>query len=806
MIPCDLLNFTYGFLNNHVQLRRVFFDYVNSVKIVREKKLRLRFLDNCLINKVCPKSILPERLSSFDGVPFSRAADEVIRQKIRVVKVEIDRNYFMVRKNFDNFRKMFEIGDFPTMYLSNLLDFCFAYVKDKISTTEYELNRKFEKVFEQSVWRKFSNSELILNLSSFELKYYEQIVLGFGLSFGFTEGSDLYERFLHNYQKFLKYTNLDCFKDENFSFAVKGFILNEISHCCNNDSAPKVLIDALFNLKKVNNVIFSRADKGNKIVILDKDLYLEKAYNLLNNELVYKKLLSNPLKNAQSNYNSKLKLILKNHHDLIKNFTSYLPNLAYFYGLPKIHKSDVPLRPIISNVNTITYKLAKWISNILSPLIGSISSSHVENSSVFVEKVRHVVLSGKRMLSFDVTSLFTSVPTDVVLVWLREYILKSSFALPVSIDCFFDLLKLSLSFSHFSFNGEFFTQISGLSMGSPLSPILRNIFMEFFERRFLVDILLDGFIWYRYVDDIFAVLPVDLDLEFILQRLNDCVPEIKFTLELEVNGCLPFLDVLLIRNNDRLSFKIFRKPTHTDSYVHWLSCHSKKVKKGILSGFFLRALRLCCPQFLDEELEHIRDTFGKLYYPSAFISSTWTACRKRFYSSTSRNVPSKGSFLSVPVSSEKIETLFKPELNLVSGVGCNIGRFLGGNNCGKIRTDLSAGVYRIPCSDCDKVYIGETCDLKRRVYQHGYALHTGDNDSALQRHRMDFQHNIQISSAALIFNSDSVDRRRLYESFAINNSNNFNLGNSHIIDNFSNKFLLRYSKMSNFLKTLNHVT
>ena len=77
----------------------------------------------------------------------------------------------------------------------------------------------------------------------------------------------------------------------------------------------------------------------------------------------------------------------------------------------------------------------------------------------------------------------------------------------------------------------------------------------------------------------------------ILNKLNCCVPTIKFTLELPSNGALPFLDVVKsLDNNGTPTFKIFRKPTHVNGYVHWFSAHSSSTKKGILIGQFLRAL------------------------------------------------------------------------------------------------------------------------------------------------------------------------------------------------------------------------
>ena len=85
-------------------------------------------------------------------------------------------------------------------------------------------------------------------------------------------------------------------------------------------------------------------------------------------------------------------------------------------------------------------------------------------------------------------------------------------------------------------------------MGSCLSPIPCNIYMEYFESQFLPTITRGHDItWYRYVDDIFAFLPNSIDITEFLSQLNSLSLSINFTVEHENNGCIPFLDVLVMR-------------------------------------------------------------------------------------------------------------------------------------------------------------------------------------------------------------------------------------------------------------------
>ena len=85
-----------------------------------------------------------------------------------------------------------------------------------------------------------------------------------------------------------------------------------------------------------------------------------------------------------------------------------------FYGLPKVHKVSVPLRPIVSFINSPTYNLSKFLSRILSSLL--VNRYSVRNSKEFVDYVKNFTISENEILvSFDVVSLFTSVPVDKAL-------------------------------------------------------------------------------------------------------------------------------------------------------------------------------------------------------------------------------------------------------------------------------------------------------------------------------------------------------------------------------------------------------
>ena len=156
--------------------------------------------------------------------------------------------------------------------------------------------------------------------------------------------------------------------------------------------------------------------------------------------------------------------------------------------------------------------------------------------------------------SYDVTTLFTSIPPNDAINITKEYLesdttLKDRTAL--SIDDIIECVELCLQTTYFSNNGRYYRQMHGCSMGAPISPILANLVMEWFEQKALTSYTgTTPRLWLRFVDDTFVIINRN-ELEPFFKYINSINPNIKFTQEECTDGKLAFLDCLIKVDDER---------------------------------------------------------------------------------------------------------------------------------------------------------------------------------------------------------------------------------------------------------------
>ena len=108
---------------------------------------------------------------------------------------------------------------------------------------------------------------------------------------------------------------------------------------------------------------------------------------------------------------------------------------------------------------------------------------------------------------------------------------------------------MCLKSTYFSYGGEFFEQREGAAMGSPVSAVVADLYMEFFEELALRTAPTKPCLWKRYVRRRRCIVK-EGTVEELLTHLNNVQPSIRFTVEVEKDGRFPFLDTLLRRRDD----------------------------------------------------------------------------------------------------------------------------------------------------------------------------------------------------------------------------------------------------------------
>ena len=336
---------------------------------------------------------------------------------------------------------------------------------------------------------------------------------------------------------------------------------------------------ALKQLKKDNTGMVLTADKGVSMVVMDREEYIQKSDELLK-QPNYKIIQTDPTTKYGNKLISLLKSIKSEWGIDDNTYRRLYPTAATppkYYGLPKIHKHGMSLRPIISSIGSVTYAKAKELSKILKPLVGR-SPNHVMNNLEFLESIRGIhLLPEECMVSYDVEALFISVPVEAAISIIRKLLedkeLHQRTAMSVNqITC---LLKFCLNTTYFTFKGKIYEQVKGAAMGCPLSPIVASLFMEDLETKALATAPSTLKIWKRLVDDTFTIIQ-KADKDAFLEHINSIDKNIHFTYkDPKEDGSIPFLDMLIIPDEEgRLKTKVYRKPTHTDQYLHWDSHHS----------------------------------------------------------------------------------------------------------------------------------------------------------------------------------------------------------------------------------------
>lgn len=567
-------------------------------------------------------------------------------------------------------------------------------------------------------------SDLVINLSTAEFSDEEMKMLNKGLNYTPNINKPNIEQAVVDIESAIQY-KCDATKERVRKAAKK--VIKKVKSTRtlptqNND------IETIKKLKE-KDVYYMKSDKGNKTVIMDKTDYDERMRKSIDED-GYTVLNKSPLETMKKDATLIIRKI-SNTFDVNKfKLIVSNPQVPKMYGLPKVHKSGDKMRTIVSFNCSPLMKISKWLVADLKQY-GRFESASVLNTYDFVDKAKQVEIGeDESIVSFDVQALFPSIPVDIAIESLKEHLQKHNVE-EEKMCVYLEAATICMSHNCFVFRDIFYKKESGTSMGNPLSPLIAEAFMSKFENDLKAENLLPR-VWYRYIDDVFSIIPSNT-ADIILETLNNRYDTIKFTVETEdENNSLPFLDVRCKRVNNKVEFEVYRKHTSTDRYITNDSFCSYQHK---IAAFHSMAYRLCnlplsVAAFKQEfdHIVHIADVngFDKALIEKIVMKQSNKISKNRQSTLFSQNHVNKTtnlqrvSFSYIPAITNQLRKVFeKTNIDIVYNSNSKLRNILGSTK-DVTPTSEKCGIYEISClaPSCLK-YVG----LSRRAISTRYKEH-----------------------------------------------------------------------------------
>lgn len=304
--------------------------------------------------------------------------------------------------------------------------------------------------------------------------------------------------------------------------------------------------------------------------------------------------------------------------------------------------------------------------------------------------------------------------------------------------------------NYFTFNKKIYRQTSGLSMGSPLSPLLAEVFMSNFEETILSSNQAKQQLkfWYRYVDDVLICFDgTSRQLNAFLELTNSWNPKIQFTLETETNNNINFLDLSIKRTPTKLEFNIYRKPTYSDITIPADSLHPWCHKAAAYHSLINRALKIPLSEDnLQTELKTIQkiavnNGFDKKWILRMVRKKKYQMLLSTVYKEHYNLVENYKSITYFGESSERIGKILKKQgINVAYKPPVRLGDLIL-NHKDKLEKKKKSGVYRLRCGECAGVYIGQTGrSFETRRSEHLRSFRLKKTDSSFANHLLETGH------------------------------------------------------------------
>lgn len=360
-------------------------------------------------------------------------------------------------------------------------------------------------------------------------------------------------------------------------------------------------------------VIVKAADKNLGLTVMSTDVYENLCLDYLNKNCVC--LLDSEDMVVDFMHHSVDKLLKKHQATVSAEVWQslhvgemQLKHVASFYGLPKLHKQPVSLRPIVASHSAPLSKLSVWLSKVLSPCVSRLESYLRDSSDLSTLLTSTTFPKDCAFLTFDVVSMYPNMKRDIAVqgIWAALQLGGYDNA-PRWAHFAVEIAKMLFDHGYSMFDGKVYKQTSGIAMGTNAAPDLANCYLTPYECDF--HLVKESILLYkRFIDDGMAIVNSEDTAKSIIHALKQS--GLEFTYDISTES-VHFLDLEIFKgqlfaNSGLLSFRTYRKTMNRFLYLPAFSAHHPST---IRSWVYAEVLRLRNTNLLDSDFLDAFDFF-----------------------------------------------------------------------------------------------------------------------------------------------------------------------------------------------------
>lgn len=791
-----------------------FKNYSNYTKHFNNIIARKKFLINCRKNHIFPKFITNKTNGMLTDITKTTAQyngkRDTIIHKIRrsILNYEIMLTFYKLQQHKKQIEYLqIQMLQHAPQYTVN--EFIHRNKQTKIihlRTQTNRLNVKLNKILQQNKTNTTYSKEWFMNMTNYEFPDDAHMILAMGPKFAVKPTKD--ETPICNIIADIEHItkSVDDRTEHNNIRGKAATIFSNHLHRMNSFTTKKqVDLNNAFKTTKLfikNNpdIIITEADKGNVTIAMYRTEYEDRMTEHFSDKNKYRPLTFDPTEKLQKTNNDLIRMLHKNNFVNKKTkrklltFTAKAPQPR---ATIKLHKHGT--RIIVNSKNSPSYNISSFLNSILTT--AEIENQYnFKNSFVLKKMLDNLrLVDGDILVSFDVISMYDRIPMELVDRALKKRWQYIEAITPIPWEKFQQLVKFAVRESNYvEWNGKFYKQIDGLTIGGCVSGILADFVVTDIINNTIYEAGIKPTLTGKYVDDLLMIVSRE-EVENIFTILNAQNKNIQFTMEIEEQCQLPYLDILIERHgNNTISTNYYQKPTNSNRLLNYESEHPKFQKTGMAYGTISRILNLSSKQHEEENIKKIHYILEMNGYPHYIIQQLINKHNNKQKDTTidrSKNMEMKKyrGMLHIPQLTESLRSMFityDPTIEIGYKPAKTVKTIINASNNKTSSTKSNHDViYAFNCKKCEGVYIGQTGQkLKNRIKQHKaeqLKRCQKKNMTAALQHVIETGHSFDLDGTKILAKEKHLGKRLTLESLHINIQNKTTINLKSDIENLN---------------------